>query len=79
MVQSLYMGEVDGSVMQVGDLVLWVGKINDNHIGESLHGIVVGIGDGTNTDCPWCRVHWFEDNTEYNYVIDDTDIRLVEK
>ena len=63
--------------MKVGDLVYWGGKVLLEHSGESLHGVVIDVG--TDTDYDWFRVHWFEDNEEYNYRMDDTDILLVKK
>ena len=63
--------------MRVGDLVFWGGRIPDDNFSESLHGVVVDTAP--EAAVPWCRVHWFEDNQEYNYRMDDTDILPVEK
>ena len=63
--------------MRIGDLVFWTGRVPDDNFSESLHGVVVAaVADAA---VPWYRVHWFEDNQEYNYRMDDIDIQLVEK
>jgi hypothetical protein len=63
--------------MRIGDLVFWIGRTTEAHAGESLHGVIINVCNDSSV--PWYRVHWFEDNREYNYRMDDIDIQLVEK
>lgn len=64
--------------MQVGDLVRWAGKKLLSNEPEDI-GIIVAVGNDTRTNPPYCRVHWFDDNQEYNYVLGDHDIQLLKK
>ena len=63
--------------MQIGDLVYWAGRVPDDCNDASLHGVV--IDTAPEAISPWYRVHWFEDNKEYNYSMDDIDIQVVKK
>jgi len=63
--------------MQIGDLVKWGGRMKPDEASQSLFGVIVDTASSAIT--PWFRVHWFEDNQEYNYRMDDTDIQLVKK
>ena len=63
--------------MRVGDLVKWSGRMKPDEASQSLFGVIVSVC--AESVAPWYRVHWFEDNQEYNYRMDDTDILPVEK